>query len=102
MRKVLEASDARTSDALIRQAEEGRKAFEPEVTLFVSDSPESKQAQAVLETSEEPFRTIKSSDPRTPVAIFGFSAYEKLSGIEALVAELSAFDADVQSAYEKR
>ena len=95
------AKEPRVRDQLIRQAEAGRQPFEPEVTLFVDESAESKQAYSLLEGSKDPFRTIFSNDPRTPVAVFGHSLYLHLSGIEALVNELRSFDADVRSAYQR-
>lgn len=81
------------NDDLVALAEGSRRPFDPELALFIDDSPASQQARELLEDAGEEFRTLRLTGPRIPAAVFGGIVAERLSGVEALLRGLRAFDA---------
>jgi hypothetical protein len=80
-------------DDLVAIAENSRQPFEPELTLFVDESPDSQQAQAVLQASGQRFRILRASGSGIPALVFAGVVAERLSGVKRAARALAAFDA---------
>jgi hypothetical protein len=80
-------------DDLVAIAEYSRQPFEPELTLFVDESPDSQQAQAVLQASGQRFRILRASGSGIPALVFAGVVAERLSGVKRAARALAAFDA---------
>ena len=95
------AARAESAEDLIAAAERTRRPFDPEVTLFLADSPESNIARQMFAAVAEDVRVISSPEARMPTAVFAFSAYEGLPAIAELIEELQSLRRATIAAYER-
>ena len=95
------AAGASLSEALITEAERTRQPFDPEVTLFLDNSPESSEAGRMFAVTDEGVRVVSEPHVRVPTAVFAFSVYEGLPAIAELVQELQSLRQATIAAYDR-
>jgi len=92
---------AASGDELVLLAERSRQPFDPEVTLFADETPESQEAQRLPESAGEEFRTLRATGDRIPSAVFALAAFDGVTGVRELIRELGSFDQAVATAYDR-
>ena len=83
---------ARRADELMNRAEETRHPFDPELTLFVDESPRSHRAEELLRAAGQQFRVLPATGRHIPALVFGGVVVEHLEGIQRAMTALSIFD----------